>query len=167
MNQIISIRPESSDDISDIEKITIAAFKNHPHSNQTEQNIITKLRDNDALPVSLVAIINNTVVGHIAFSKVEINNEFIQWYGLAPVSVMPEYQNQGIGSKLILSGLAAIQALNAKGCVLLGEPEYYKKFGFKAFDGLVFEGVPPEYFQALLFSGDMPLGNVEFHNAFS
>lgn len=167
MNQIINIRSESSDDINEIENIIIEAFRNHPHSNQTEHNIVTKLRDNDALAVSLVAIINHTIVGHIAFSKVKINNEFIQWYGLAPVSVKPEYQHQGIGSKLIRSGLEAIKALNAKGCVLLGEPEYYNKFGFKAIDGLVFKGVPPEYFQALRLSGEMPLGNIEYHSAFA
>ncbi|WOH36382.1 N-acetyltransferase [Thalassotalea fonticola] len=167
MNQTISIRPECSDDINDIENITIEAFKNHPHSNQTEHEIITTLRDNDALAVSLVAIINNTVVGHIAFSKVKINNEFIQWYGLAPVSVKPKYQNQGVGSKLIFSGLDAIRGLNAKGCVLLGEPDYYNKFGFKAFDNLVFKGVPPEYFLSLIFSGDIPNGNVEYHKAFA
>jgi len=167
MNQIISIRSESSDDVNEIENIIIEAFKNHPHSNQTEHEIVTNLRDNNALAVSLVAIINNTIVGHIAFSEVKINNEFVKWYGLAPVSVKPEYQNQGIGSKLVLSGLEAIKALNAKGCVLLGEPEYYNKFGFKAVDSLVFKGVPPEYFQALLLSGEMPLGNIEYHSAFA
>ena len=167
MNQIISIRSESIDDINIIENITIEAFKNHPHSKQNEHNIITKLRDNEALAVSLVATIDNTIVGHIAFSEVKINNEFVQWYGLAPVSVKPEYQNQGIGSKLIFSGLDAIKALNAKGCVLLGEPEYYNKFGFKAFDGLFFKGVPPKYFQALLIRGEVPLGNIEYHGAFA
>ncbi len=167
MSQFINVRSETSDDINDIEKVTIEAFKNHPHSNQTEHEIINKLRDNGALSVSLVAIINNTIVGHIAFSKVKINNKFVQWYGLAPVSVKTEYQNQGIGSKLIRSGLEAIKVLNAKGCVLLGEPKYYNKFGFIVFEGLVFKGVPPEYFQALLLSGEMPLGNIEYHSAFA
>ncbi|WNC72342.1 N-acetyltransferase [Thalassotalea psychrophila] len=167
MTHNINIRPERIDDINDIEKITIEAFKNHPHSNQTEHEIVARLRDDNALSVSLVAEVNNVVVGHIAFSKVKINNEFIQWYGLAPVSVKAEYQNQGVGSQLILSGLNVIGELNAKGCVLLGEPEYYNRFGFKAFEGLVFKGVPPEYFLSLLLSGDMPNGNIEYHKAFS
>ncbi|MEW6997452.1 GNAT family N-acetyltransferase [Colwelliaceae bacterium BS250] len=167
MNQNINIRPERSDDINVIEKITIEAFKNHPHSNQTEHEIVAILRNEHALSVSLVAEINNEVVGHIAFSKVKINNEFIEWYGLAPVSVKPEYQNQGIGSQLILSGISALRELNAKGCVLLGEPEYYKRFGFKALSSLVFKGVPPEYFQSLLLSGELPSGNIEYHRAFA
>jgi len=167
MNQSINIRPECDDDINYIEKITIEAFRCHPHSNQTEHKIVAKLRNENALSVSLVAEINKVIVGHIAFSKVKINGEFIGWYGLAPVSVNPEYQNQGVGSQLILSGLNAIRELNAKGCVLLGEPEYYNRFGFKALSELVFKGVPPEYFQSLLISGDMPNGNVEYHKAFA
>lgn len=167
MSQIISILPERNDDINDIEKVIIEAFKAHPHSNQTEHKIVAKLRDDNALTVSLVAKINEEVVGHIAFSKVKINNKFIQWYGLAPVSVKPEYQNQGVGSKLILSGLDAIRKLNAKGCVLLGEPEYYNKFGFKALNELAFNGAPTEYFQSLLLSGNIPIGNVDYHAAFS
>ena len=166
MNNNIHIRAERSDDIISIEIVTIEAFKNHPHSNQTEHEIVAKLRKDNALSVSLVAEVNNVVIGHIAFSKVKINNEFIGWYGLAPVSVKPEYQNQGIGSKLILSGLNVIRELNAKGCVLLGDPEYYSRFGFKAHNELVFTGVPPEYFQSLLLSGNMPNGNVEYHDAF-
>ena len=167
MNQNINIRPECNDDIDAIEKITIEAFKNHPHSNETEHHIVAKLRNDNALSISLVAEINNVIVGHIAFSKVTINDQFIEWYGLAPVSVKPEYQNQGVGSQLVLSGLNAIRELNAKGCVLLGEPEYYKRFGFKALGELVFKGVPPEYFQSLLLIGDMPNGNIEYHEAFA
>jgi len=167
MNQSLNIRQECNDDINAIEKITIEAFKSHPHSNQTEHKIVAKLRNDNALSVSLVAEVNNVIVGHIAFSKVKINDEFIEWYGLAPVSVTPEYQNQGVGSQLILSGLNAIRELNAKGCVLLGEPEYYNRFGFKAHSELVFKGVPPEYFQSLRLSGDMPNGNIEYHEAFA
>ncbi|WP_198673780.1 GNAT family N-acetyltransferase [Algibacillus agarilyticus] len=167
MNQNINIRPECNDDINSIERVTIEAFKNHPHSKQTEHEIVAKLRNDNALSVSLVAEVNNVIIGHIAFSKVKISGEFIEWYGLAPVSVEPKYQNQGVGSQLILSGLNAIRELNGKGCVLLGEPEYYNRFGFTAPSELVFKGVPPEYFQSLLLSGDMPNGNVEYHKAFA
>lgn len=167
MNQNINIRAESHHDIDAIEAITIEAFKNHPHSSQTEHEIVAKLRNDDALSVSLVAEVNDTIVGHIAFSKVKINGKFIDWYGLAPVCVKPEYQNLRIGSQLIRTGLNAIRELNAKGCVLLGEPEYYGRFGFKAHIGLIFQGVPAEYFQALLLHGDMPDGNVEYHLAFA
>jgi putative acetyltransferase len=166
MIQNIIIRPECNNDIDAIEIITIDAFKNHLHSNQTEHQIVTTLRDDGALSVSLVAEVKGDVVGHIAFSKVKIDNKFIDWYGLAPVSVKPEYQNQGVGTQLILSGLNAIRELGANGCVLLGEPEYYNRFGFKALSDLVFKGVPPAYFQTLLLSGEMPNGIIEYHKAF-
>lgn len=166
MNQKINIRAERNDDVRAIERVIIEAFKNHPHSVQTEHKIVAGLRTDNALSASLVAEVNNVVIGHIAFSKVKINGKYIEWYGLAPVSVKPEYQKQGVGSLLVLSGLNAIRELNGKGCVLLGEPEYYKRFGFKAHSHIVFKGVPPEYFQSILLSGDMPKGNVEYHNAF-
>lgn len=167
MNPIINIRPECIDDINAIQKVIVAAFKNHPHSNQTEHKIVAELRGDNTLAISLVAEINNVVVGHIAFSKIKINGEFIGWYGLAPVSVDPNYQNQGIGGKLIIAGLNALGDIGAKGCVVLGEPEYYIRFGFKAFTGLTFEGVPPEYFQSLLLSGNLPSGYIAYDKAFA
>ncbi|KMT64171.1 hypothetical protein XM47_15880 [Catenovulum maritimum] len=163
----MNIRPECYHDVAIIETVTIAAFKNHPHSNQTEHKIVSGLRTGSALSISLVAEFNGTVIGHIAFSKVKINNEFIDWYGLAPVSVIPEFQNQGIGSQLINAGLKALQELGALGCVLLGEPEYYTRFGFKSEPQLILNEVPPEYFLSLVISGDMPSGVVSYHQAFS
>jgi len=97
---------------------------------------------------------------------VTINDDFIDWYGLAPVSVAPKYQNQGIGSRLIQEGLKLLQQLNAKGCVLLGEPDYYQRFGFAAADKLILPDVPAEYFQVLSFCGSIPDGTVKYHPAF-
>ncbi|MGB1261283.1 MAG: GNAT family N-acetyltransferase [Cognaticolwellia sp.] len=167
MKQFINIRPENHHDIDDIENVAISAFTNQAYSNQTEHKIIARLRADDALSVSLVAQVNNKIVGHVAFSKVKINNEFVHWYGLAPVSVKAGYQRLGIGSRLIFSGLDAIRKLNAHGCVVLGEPDFYSKLGFKAYDGLTLAGVPPEYFQSLSFTGDMVIGRVEYHSAFN
>lgn len=166
MEQQLVIRPECEGDIDTIESIIIEAFIEHPHSDNTEHHLVARLRETNALTISLVAEINNVVVGHIAFSKVNINNEFIGWYGLAPVSVKPDYQHQGVGSHLILSGINAMRDIGAKGCVLLGEPEYYNRFGFKTCNDIEFKGVPPEYFQSLLLMGDMPSGNIEYHHAF-
>jgi putative acetyltransferase len=98
---------------------------------------------------------------------VTINGEDIGWYGLGPVSVLPELQKQGIGLKLIREGLSLIKEKGAKGCVLEGNPEYYQRFGFKAYPGLFYEGTPdPKYFMALPFYADVPEGKVEFHRAF-
>jgi putative acetyltransferase len=163
----MKIRHEAPQDISAIEKITIAAFGGKPYSDQTEHLIINRLREARAMSVSLVAEMDGKVVGHVAFSVVTINGEDKGWYGLGPVSVSPELQKQGIGSKLIGKGLSIIREKGAKGCVLEGNPAYYQRFGFKAYPGLFYEGAPsPEYFMALPFYDDVPEGKVEFHRAF-
>jgi putative acetyltransferase len=163
----MKIRLETSQDINAIEKVTFAAFDGKPYSAQTEHLIVNRLRKAGAMSASLVAELDGRVVGHVAFSVVIINGEDIGWYGLGPVSVLPELQKQGIGSKLIREGLSVIRKKGAKGCVLEGSPEYYKRFGFKAYTGLVYEGTPdPKYFMALPFYNEVPAGKVEFHRAF-
>jgi putative acetyltransferase len=106
------------------------------------------------------------VVGHIAFSPVIISDNTSDWYGLGPVSVLPEYQRQGIGKALIQEGLSRLKDLGAKGCCVVGHPQYYSKFGFENVDGLVHKGVPPEVFFALTFDGHFPHGEVAFHDGF-
>jgi len=163
------IRPESPEDIKAIEALTASAFKDKPYSEGTEQIIINRLRDAGALALSLVADMNGVIVGHVAFSKVTINGEDGDWYGLGPISVQPDLQKQGIGSKLMHAGLAGIRAMGARGCVLLGDPNYYNRFGFKAYPALIYAGSPaPEYFMAIPFyeADAIPSGSVEFHKAF-
>jgi len=105
-------------------------------------------------------------VGHIAFSPVTISDGSSDWYGLGPVSVLPEYQRRGIGSALIEEGLSRLKGLGARGCCLVGHPEFYKRFGFQNVPGLVLEGVPEEEFFAPSFDRHVPQGIVEFHRAF-
>jgi putative acetyltransferase len=163
----MKIRPETPQDISVIEQITIAAFDGKWYSDQTEHLVINRLREAGAMSVSLVAEIDGIVVGHVAFSVVNINGEDIGWYGLGPVSVLPKLQKQSIGSKLIREGLSVILEKGAKGCILEGDPNYYQRFGFKNYPDLVYEGTPdPKYFMALPFYNDVPNGKVEFHKAF-
>ena len=163
----MKIRPETPQDINTIKQVTIAAFDGKPYSQQTEHFIVNGLRETGAMTISLVAEMDGKVVGHVAFSVVTINGEDQGWYGLGPVSVLPELQKQGIGSKLIRKGLSLIREKGAKGCVLEGDPAYYQRFGFKAYPGLVYEGSPaPEYFMALPFYNEVPTGKVEFHWAF-
>jgi putative acetyltransferase len=166
MNPAIIIRTETGNDISLITEVTIAAFKNLEISNHTEQFIIAALRAANALSLSLVAEVDGRVVGHIAFSPVTISDGTRHWYGLGPVSVLPEYQRQGIGKALIQEGLSRLKDFGAKGCCLVGHPQYYKKFGFENIAGLVIENVPQEVFFALSFDGHFPHGNVTFHEGF-
>jgi putative acetyltransferase len=146
--------------------VTIAAFKTLAISNHTEQFIIEALRAADALTVSFVAELNGRVIGHIAFSPVTISDGTPNWYGLGPVSVLPEHQRQGIGKALIWEGLTRLKELNARGCCLVGHPDYYKKFGFRNISGLMLEGVPQEVFFTLSFDGHTPQGSVTFHEGF-
>ena len=160
------LREETTADIDAITEVTIAAFKNLPVSNQTEQFIIKALRSADALTISLVAEIDERVVGHIAFSPVVISDGTKEWYGLGPISVLPEYQKQGIGKSLINEGLSLLKKMGGQGCALVGDPNYYIRFGFKNFPELVHEGIPQEVFLALAFNEKVPQGTIEFHESF-
>ena len=80
--------------------------------------------------------------------------------------MLPEYQRNGIGKALIQEELSRLKDLGAKGCCLVGHPQYYRKFGFKNIAGLVHESVPQEVFFALSFDGPFPHGNVTFHEGF-
>jgi len=160
------IRGETEADLDAIAEVTVAAFKTLEISNNTEQFIIEALRAAGALTVSLVAEVDGRVVGHIAFSPVEISDGTQNWYELGPVSVLPEYQGQGIGKVLIREGLSRLKDMDARGCCLVGHPDYYRKFGFENMPGLVHEGVPQEVFFALSFDGLAPQGTVAFHEAF-
>lgn len=166
MNPKVVIRSETEADANAIAEVTVAAFETLAISQHTEQFIIAALRAAQALAVSLVAERDGRVIGHIAFSPVTVSDGTRHWYGLGPVSVLPEHQRQGIGKALIREGLSRLKALNAQGCCLVGHPGYYRQFGFTNPPGLVLEGVPPEVFFALAFDGNFPQGRVMFHDAF-
>ncbi|MBU1276193.1 MAG: N-acetyltransferase [Proteobacteria bacterium] len=160
------IRDETTADIQAIGEVTKAAFQTLAISQHTEQFIIAALRAADALTISLVAEIGGRVVGHVAFSPVSISDGSPDWYGLGPVSVLPELHRQGIGSALIREGLARLEKTGAQGCALVGDPAYYPRFGFKNHPELMHEGVPPEVFMALPFGDAVPQGKMEFHQGF-
>ena len=118
------IRNGKKSDIETISKVTTSAFQNHPISNHTEQFIINALRAENALTISLVTEIDGRVVGHIAFSHVTVSDGATGWYGLGPVSVLPEYQKQGIGKSLINEGLSLLKEMGGQGCALVGDPSH-------------------------------------------
>ena len=162
----IVIRDETKADAAVIAEVTAAAFKTLEISRHTEQFIIEALRSAGALTLSLVAELDGRVVGHIAFSPVTISNGAGNWYGLGPVSVLPECQRTGIGKALMQAGLSRLKEMNAQGCCLVGHPDYYRKFGFENVAGLIHEGVPQEVFFALSFDERFPQGAVAFHEGF-
>jgi putative acetyltransferase len=166
MKSEITIRSETDGDTDAITDVTIAAFKTLEISNHTEQFIVEALRTDKALTISLVAELDARVIGHIAFSPVAISDRTPSWYGLGPVSVLPGRQRQGIGKALIQEGLSRLRDLNARGCCLVGHPEYYGQFGFTNSTELAVENVPPEAFFVLSFDGHTPQGAVTFHDGF-
>ena len=163
----MNIRPETENDASAIEAVTVAAFRDHPHSDQTEHFIIRELRRAGALTVSLVATIDEAVVGHVAVSPVTVSDGSAGWFGLGPISVEPARQRKGIGSALMNAALGELKRRGAAGCVLVGNPDYYFRFGFRNVGSLRFPDFPAEYFQAVSFTGSFPDGEVTFHPAFS
>ncbi|MFW2147258.1 GNAT family N-acetyltransferase [Acinetobacter sp. TY1] len=166
MTLAIQIRPEQDQDIHDITQVTELAFADAPHSSHTEHFIVNALREQQQLTISLVALLDGKIIGHIAISPVNISSGEKNWYGLGPISVLPKYQGQGVGSALIQQALQQLKNLGAEGCVLLGEPEYYTRFGFQVVSGLTLADVPAEYFQALSFNGNFAQGDVTYSSAF-
>ncbi len=166
MSVKLLVRKETDADVTAINEVTIAAFKSVEISGHTEQFIIQALRVAKALAISLVAEADGQVVGHIAFSPLMMSDGTRNWYGLGPISVLPEFQRQGIGKELMQQGLSQLKGLNALGCCLVGHPAYYRKFGFNNAPNLECEGVPEQFLFALSFDGHMPRGLVTFHPAF-
>lgn len=160
------IRPERTGDEAVIGAVTAAAFAGQPYSDQSEPLIIERLRSAGVLALSLVAEDDGIVIGHIAFSPVSLSGGEGRWYGLGPLSVVPDRQGKGTGSALVREGLNELRTLGAAGCVLLGDPAYYGRFGFRNDHGLVLPDVPAQYFQSLLLHGPEASGIVAYHPGF-
>jgi len=163
----VEIRSETSADMQKIEVVTTSAFLNARHTSHSEQYIVNALRRAGKLAVSLVAEMDGTLIGHVAISPVAISDGTSDWFGLGPISVLPQHQRRGVGSLLVHEALRILRERGACGCVVLGEPEHYGKFGFQADPHLVLPGVPPEYFQAISFYSSKPRGTVTYHEAFN
>ena len=166
----LQLRHETPNDRAAIEAVTIAAFANAAHTSHTEQFIVRALRAANELTLSIIAEEHGQIIGHVALSPVTITdghgNKTAGWYGLGPISVLPERQGQGIGSRLMEQALSELRAMQAAGCVLLGDPAYYTRFGFLAHAGLQLPGVPPSYFMALALHGPVPEGIAHYSDAF-
>jgi len=123
----IEIRNETAADVPAIETVTISAFLHAPHTGHNEQLIVSELRKAGQLTVSLVAVAAGHVVGHVAVSPVSISDGAPSWFGLGPISVVPEYQGRGVGSRLNIGDdwlrhvVVAFAALSCSGLIRLLE----------------------------------------------
>lgn len=160
------IRAESPSDAPRIHALTQAAFLKAAHAAHTEHFIVDALRSAGALSVSLVVDDDGVLVGHVAASPVTVSDGARGWYGIGPLSVVPERQRQGVGSALMVEALRQLEARGASGCVLVGSPAYYARFGFSHPQGLGLPDIPPEYFLARPLGQLVPQGAVTFHAAF-
>lgn len=161
-----TIRPEQPTDAAAIRRVVKAAFDTAEHSDHTEHDIVDALRAADALAVSLVVEDEGSVIGYVAASPVTIGTTSVGWLGIGPVAVSPVRQGTGIGSALMKAALERLRHSGAAGAVVLGEPGYYRRFGFERVPGLNFPGAPSEYFLALSFGPKIPVGEAHYHRAF-
>lgn len=135
MTPNITIRKEIPKDHNWVIELTAKAFETMPFSEGDEDQLVARLRNApDFIPeLSLVAELDGLIVGHILFTPLVIDNGQQQFESLVlgPVSVLPEFQKQGIGGKLIRAGHQKAIELGFRSVILIGHPEYYPRFGYK------------------------------------
>ena len=145
---MIEIRPETAADRAAVRRVNEAAF-----GQPEEADLVDRIRERAAGYLGLVATEAGEVVGHIAFSPVEIDGHpGVSVWGLAPMAVRPDRQRAGVGSRLVRAGLAACRAEGGEAVVVLGHPAYYPRFGFASAAGRGIGneyGAPPEAFMVL------------------
>lgn len=161
-----TLRTETAADAPEIDALTRAAFRDDPHGSHNEQAIIAALRAAGGLTLSLVAASGGHVVGHVAVSPVGIADGSPDWFGLGPLAVAPKHQGRGVGSALVRAALQRLREQGAAGCVVVGEPAFYGRFGFRNDPALQLADVPADVFLALHFTPRRPAGTVRYHAAF-
>jgi putative acetyltransferase len=162
----VIIRPERSDDAAAIREILIAAFPS-----MAEADLVERLRRGNDLALTLVAEQDGEVPGYVAFPKLTVRDagRTYDTVGLAPVAVMPDRQRLGIGGALIRAGHRLLAAHGASLIFVLGEPDYYTRFGYGLDAAAPFDSVyAGPHFMALRLSEVAPrAGKVRYPAAFS
>ena len=147
--------------------LTKLAFAGKRYSDGNEQDVIEALRAAGALAVSLVADQQGQIIGHVALSPAIAQDGSQGWYALGPISVEPGSQRQGIGEMLIREAMARLVALQATGCVLIGDTRYYSRHGFVPRPDLAPPCEPAEHYMIRPLSETAPETSVSFHPAFN
>lgn len=162
MTEQLTIRQETPNDFNDVYEVNQLAF-----GQDHEAKLVVRLRRNPTVfipELSLVAVADDVLVGHIMFTKINIISADqcrTESLALAPMAVLPAFQQKGIGSKLINHGLAKARELQYKSVIVLGHEHYYPKFGFTSADNWNIKApfdVPSEVFMALELTTDALLG---------
>lgn len=150
------IEQELEKDYAEVACVVERAFEHAEHTDHTEHELVGRLRKSEEFipELSLVAKVADQVVGHVLLTKmwVKEDEKSSEVLALAPVSVLPEYQGKGVGSKLIEAVLAKAKELGYRGAIVLGHAQYYPRFGFQVASGYGIKApfeVPDEVFMAL------------------
>lgn len=159
----ITIRPETAADTVAIHALTARAFAGKSYSDGNEQDLIDALRYAGALTVSLVAEHGGQIIGHVALSPAFAQDGSPGWFALGPVSVDPLWQRQGVGGRLIQESMARLMALNAAGCVVLGDTGYYPRHGFVPRPELAPPSEPAQHYMTRPLRDAIPETQVSFH----
>lgn len=160
------VRPEVATDAADIEAITKAAFSGKPYAAGDEHELIGALRSAGALTLSLVAVSAEQLLGQVTFSPATCNDPTADWFTLGPVAVAPAHQTQGIGAQLITTGLGVLSERGAAGCILTGNPDYYRRFGFQLAPQQAPDAATRPHFMIKSLGGKVPEGTLGFHPLF-
>jgi predicted N-acetyltransferase YhbS len=157
----IKLRQENKNDFESVFQLIEKAFEKEEYSDHKEQFLVERLRKSEAFipELSIVAEVDNKIVGHILFTKLKVVNESdsFESLALAPVSVLPEFQGKGIGSKLILYGHEIAKGLGYKSVILLGHQDYYPRFGYELCEKYNIKmpfDVPPENYMVIALTED-------------
>ncbi len=161
-----TIRDERLADHRAVSALIAEAFAPMPFSDGTEATLPAALRAAGAVTLALVAEQMGVVVGHVLFSPARVGGHPSAWHTLGPIAVAPGLQRRGIGSRLILDGLRQLRATGAAGCIVEGDPGYYRRFGFEPAPALAPAEASAEFFMALSFGGDLPAARFGYHPAF-
>jgi putative acetyltransferase len=154
------IDEESVNDRAGVQSVNVAAFDRHK-----EADVVDQLRESCPESISLVAKIDEKIIGHVFFTPVRLIQDqdwSIEGMGLAPLAVLPEYQNQGVGTELSKQGLRKVENAGYPFAIVLGDPSYYHRFGFeRASDYGIrssFEDVPDDAFMIKIFNPEVMAG---------
>lgn len=164
------IRPERKCDFDEIRLVVKTAFSGAVHTDGEEHNLVDRLRltDEYIADLSLIAEIRGRIVGYAMFSLIYIENT--KAIALAPLAVLPEFQNLGIGRALIAAGHRKATEGDYCCSVVLGSPEYYSKSGYLPASQFVITApfdLPSDYYLVFPFKSELPQGTVSYSSAFA
>ncbi len=160
------IRVEEPRDIDQIYDVIKRAFAPMPFSDGNDQELPNRFRNAGELRLSLVAVQDDAVVGHVAMTEAQHESGEVGWFALGPIAVEPALQRRGIGSALIAEAKRWMNEINARGCILIGDTNYYPRHGFLPSPDHAPLNEPTEYFMVLAMTGDVPSGRFRFHPLF-